>query len=126
MSNLEDYKWYCIRCGQCYTTFNGADDPLSSTDCCCKNQLCVIVEESIRVNRKAEAFLCCYVKNLKEQIAKHPEKFRWKLEDLQNVAPKCVKALLNESFNIDNPAIQATCKELGVPKTYGAIRDILS
>lgn len=72
-----------------------------------------------------DIFEKAYAKNLAYCLEHYPQDYIWDKNELPAVLARMHSALLRMSFNKDSRAIRMTCKEIGVPHTYKAIKEYL-
>ena len=74
---------------------------------------------------RMDAFMAVYEPALRDAVIKHPDEYRWPVEDVPVVAGKMRAAIERGSANKDGPAFRAACKALGIKHTYTAIYEYL-
>jgi hypothetical protein len=72
-----------------------------------------------------ERFAQTYKENLRAAHTAQPETFAWPIDQLDIVHARMMAAIVRGSANKDSSAIKRTCKALGIPHTYKAIRAFL-
>ena len=77
------------------------------------------------MNIMVERFYDEYVDQLTAEITAPPDEYRYPVTYAPMVARKMVLALAKGTANKDSRAIRRTCRKLGIPYTYKAIRDYL-
>lgn len=76
--------------------------------------------------KNLSAFANEYRKQLKDAIAKYPDKYCYGLESADSVADKMTTAFEHGTYNKDGLAIKWTCNALGVKYTYAGINSFLN
>lgn len=70
-------------------------------------------------------FLRVYYNHLKHFRTIKPEDYSWEWSQLNDVYLRMSRAIERGTFNKGSDAIKATCKELGIPHTYKAIKEFI-
>lgn len=74
-----------------------------------------------------ESFMTYFEANLRASFKQNPEQFGYKEEDFPRVLQNWRDRLARgNEFHKDGPAMKATCKALGIPCTYKAIRKFIA
>jgi len=71
-------------------------------------------------------FMAVYSKQLARAMATYPSGYLWAPERADELAAKMSSAIVRQSFNKDSESFKWTCKELGIPHTYKAIREFIT
>lgn len=72
-----------------------------------------------------ERFLAEYTRILSEDLQKRPTMYRYTIENVPRVASAMVDGLACGCSSNEGYAVKATCKALGIGKTYKAIEAYL-
>jgi len=83
----------------------------------------IINELNMAQLRRSYLFKDTYRKHLKALRLEQPDYFVWPIEDLEIVTDRMLDAIDAGSFNKDSLSFKRTCKELGIPHTYKAIKE---
>lgn len=68
-----------------------------------------------------------YVPNLRIAASNHPEDYPWYPQvSIEAIAAKMRAAFAAGTFNKDGLAVKMTCRAVGIPYTYAAIRQYLN
>ena len=73
-----------------------------------------------------ERFITVYRRHLRQAVLNAPETYSWHVDQLDDVMARMGPSIARGSFNKDSIAFKHTCRELGIPHTYKAIRSYVT
>lgn len=71
-------------------------------------------------------FMGVYRKQLHRAMTLHFKLYSWPVSRTDALATKMREAILRGSFDKNSHSFKWTCKELGIPHTYTAIREFIT
>jgi len=72
-----------------------------------------------------DAFIKVYIEELEAVVRKHPEEYRWPIENFQRIIEKMIEGFRTKTYSLEGRAIRATCKRLDIHQTYKDINAFL-
>lgn len=72
-----------------------------------------------------DTLMAVYESELREEMLRHPEMYRYTLAQLPEYLPRFRQGFLDGNLSIGSPTIRRTCKRLGIKHTYHAIKNFL-
>lgn len=73
-----------------------------------------------------DIFFETYTANLTKAVEKHPNQYGFPVNYVPTVVSKMKDAVKKGTFNKDGFGFKWTCKDLGIPYTYKAIKDFVN